>query len=188
MVRLQQVYREKAVPSLLSEFSYRNHMQVPRLEKIVLSMGVGRAITEKKLLDGAARDLGQIAGQRPLRCKARKSVSNFKLREGMEVGLKVTLRGRRMYEFLDRLVSLAIPRVRDFRGLNPDAFDGRGNYSLGVVEQTVFPEVNIDKIEFVQGMDVTIRIIGGNEAASREMLTLLGFPFRRRAQSGKQAG
>ena len=188
MARLQKLYREEVVPELMKRFGYSNRMAVPRLEKIVVNMGVGRATENRKRLEDARRDMATVTGQRPVVCRARKSVAAFKLRAGNEIGCKVTLRGERMWEFLDRLVSLAIPRIRDFRGFSEKAFDRGGNYTLGLNEQTVFPEVNIDKIEFVQGMDVTIRIIGGNEAASREMLTLLGFPFRRRAQSGKQAG
>jgi large subunit ribosomal protein L5 len=179
MVRLQEVYKEKVVPELKSRFSYDNVMAVPRLQKIVVNMGVGKATDNKKRLEDAVRDLSTVTGQKPLVTRAKKSVASFKLREGNEIGCKVTLRGKRMYEFMDRLISLAMPRIRDFRGFSPKGFDGRGNYSLGLAEQTVFPEINIDKIEFTQGMDITFVISGGNDDASRELLTLLGFPFSR---------
>jgi len=178
MARLLDLYREKVVPTLVSEFKYRNKMQVPKIEKIVASMGVGAAAREKNHLEGALNDLRQITGQKPLTCKARKSVSNFKLREGMEIGVKVTLRGSRMYEFLDRLVSVAIPRVRDFRGLNPDSFDGRGNYSLGIAEHTIFPEVDPDKAGPHQGLNVTIVTTAKRDEEARHMLRLFGMPFR----------
>jgi len=178
MARLQQLYKEKIAPTLVNEFKYRNLMQVPRLEKIVVSMGIGRAVQDKKFFDGATRDLTQIAGQKPFICKARKSVSNFKLRAGMDIGLKVTLRGTRMFEFLDRLVSLAIPRVRDFRGLNPNGFDGRGNYSMGLSEQTVFPEVNPDKVEAQQGLNIAVVTTARTDEEARHMLQLFGMPFR----------
>ena len=178
MARLQDIYREQIIPTLMSEFKYRNKMQVPRLEKIVVSMGVGRAALDKKLMDGALRDLTQITGQKPLVCKARKSVSNFKLREGMDIGAKVTLRRQRMYEFLDRLISLAIPRVRDFRGLSPKAFDGRGNYSVGLTEQSVFPEIDVDKIDQVRGMNIAMVTTAKTDDEARRMLRLFGMPFR----------
>ncbi|MBN1845096.1 MAG: 50S ribosomal protein L5 [Sedimentisphaerales bacterium] len=178
MARLLDLYKGKIINSLKSEFGYRNPMQVPRLRKIVVSMGVGQAAREKKLLEGAAADLAQITGQKPLLCKARKSVSNFKTRTGMEIGLKVTLRGRRMYEFLDRLVSLAIPRVRDFRGLNPNGFDGRGNYNMGLSEQMVFPEVNPDKVQNQQGMNIAMITSARTDAEARQLLKLFGVPFR----------
>ena len=178
MPRLLDQYRNKAVPELMRTFGYANRMAVPRIEKIVVNMGVGRANENKKCLEDAIRDLATITGQKPCICRAKKSVAAFRLRKGQEIGCKVTLRNKRMYEFLDRLISLAIPRIRDFRGFSPSAFDGRGNYTLGVSEQVVFPEINIDKIEFVQGMDITFRITGNSDDASREMLRLLGFPFR----------
>jgi len=188
MARLRELYEEQVVPELMKRFGRSNRLAVPRLEKIVVNMGVGRATENRKRLEDAMRDLATVTGQKPVVCRARKSVAAFKLRAGNEIGCKVTLRGERMWEFLDRLVSLAIPRIRDFRGFSDTAFDQAGNYTLGLNEQTVFPEVNIDKVEFVQGMDVTMRIVGGSEAASREMLTLLGFPFRGRTQRAKQAG
>jgi len=178
MARLLDLYKAKIVPELLRQFQYRNRMQVPKVQKIVVSMGVGQAVHDKKLLEGAERDLTVIAGQKPLVCKARVSVSNFKLREGMEIGLKVTLRGRRMYEFLDRLVSLAIPRVRDFRGLNPNGFDGAGNYNLGLSEQLVFPEINPDSVAQTQGMNITVVTTARTDEEARTMLKLFGMPFR----------
>ena len=178
MARLEQVYKEKIVPTLVNEFKYGNRMQVPKLDKVVVSMGVGRALQDKKLLEGALRDITQITGQKPLVCKARKSVSNFKLREGNEIGLKVTLRGERMFEFMDRLVSLAIPRVRDFRGLNPSGFDGRGNYNMGITEQTVFPEIDPDKISAQQGMNISMVTTARTDEEARQMLKLFGMPFR----------
>ena len=178
MTRLKALYKSKVVQALTDEFKYHNRMQVPRLDKIVVSMGIGRAIQDKKLLEGAISDLSQITGQKPLVCKARKSVSNFKLREEMEIGVKVTLRGNRMYEFLDRLVSLAIPRVRDFRGLNPGGFDGRGNYSVGLTEQAVFPEIDPDKIATIQGMNVAIVTTAKDNDQGRQLLKLLGMPFK----------
>ena len=178
MARMQSIYKEKIVPTLLSEFKYPNKMQVPKIEKIVVSMGVGTAAREKGYIEGATRDLAQITGQKPLVCKARKSVSNFKLRDGMEIGAKVTLRGTRMYEFLDRLISVAIPRVRDFRGLNPDAFDGRGNYSLGIAEYTVFPEIDPDKTGPHQGLNVAVVTTASDNQQGRELLRLFGMPFR----------
>ena len=179
MARLLAIYKERVVPELMKRFGYANRLAVPRLEKIVVNMGVGGATENRKRLDDAMRDLAVITGQKPAVRRARKSVAAFRLREGMPIGCKVTLRGRRMYEFMDRLISLAIPRIRDFRGLSPQAFDGRGNLTIGIAEQVVFPEVDIDKMEFVQGMDITFRISGGSDEASRELLTILGFPFRR---------
>lgn len=178
MARLEQLYKQKIAATMTEEFNYRNKMEVPKVEKIVVSMGVGRAIQEKKRLESAARELGQITGQKPLVVKARKSVSNFKLREGMEIGLKVTLRGRRMYEFLDRLISLAIPRVRDFRGLNGQSFDRHGNYNMGLAEQAVFAEINPDKIEQQQGMNITMVTTARTDEEGRRLLTLFGMPFR----------
>ena len=166
------------MPALQTEFKYRNCMQIPKVAKVVVSMGVGQAVREPKLLEGAVRDLGQITGQKPMICKARKSVSNFKLREGTDIGSKVTLRGRRMYEFLDRLISLAIPRVRDFRGLNPNGFDAAGNYNMGLTEQTVFPEINPDKVDNQQGMNITIVTTAKTDEEARHLLRLFGMPFR----------
>ena len=177
MARLLDEYKEKVVPALMETFGYTNRLAVPRIEKIVVNMGVGRANESKKRLEDAVRDMATITGQKPLICRARVSVAAFHLREGQEIGCKVTLRGARMYEFLDRLISLAIPRIRDFRGFPPSSFDGRGNYTLGIGEQVDFPEIDIDKVEFTQGMDITLRITGNSDEASREALRLLGFPF-----------
>lgn len=178
--RLLLHYREKVVPALKEKFGYRNALAVPRLEKIVISMGVGRLATgaEKGKIEQAEKELGVIAGQKCVRCKARKSVANFKVREGQETGLKVTLRGARMYEFLDRLVTLAIPRVRDFRGLSPDSFDQSGNFNFGFPEQTVFPEVNASEVQFQQGMNITVVSTAPDPDQGRELLKQFGFPFR----------
>jgi large subunit ribosomal protein L5 len=178
MARLKDLYRSKIVPDLVKEFNYRNSLAVPRLEKIVISMGVGKAVQDKKFLELARKDLMMISGQLPLVCKAKKSVSNFKVREGLETGLKVTLRGTRMFEFLDRLISLTIPRVRDFRGLNPNSFDGSGNYSMGLSEQSVFPEIDPGKVEFQQGMNVTFVTTAKTSDEARRMLALFGMPFK----------
>lgn len=178
MARLMERYRNEVRPALQAEFQRENILSIPKLDKIVVSMGIGLATADKKRLESAARELAQITGQKPLVCKARKSISNFKLRRGMEVGLKVTLRGRRMYEFFDRLVNVAIPRVRDFRGLDPQGFDGRGNYSMGLSEQTIFPEVDPDKVEFQQGMNVTIATTARNDREALRLLQLMGMPFR----------
>jgi len=178
MARLEDLYKSKVVPELIKEFGYKNSMAVPRVEKVVVSMGVGRAAQDKKFLESAKKDLMMVAGQMPMICKAKKSVSNFKVRQGMDTALKVTIRGVRMYEFMDRLINLAIPRVRDFRGLSPNSFDGRGNYSMGLAEQSVFPEINPAKIEFQQGMNITfVTTAKGNEEA-RKLLQLFGMPFR----------
>jgi large subunit ribosomal protein L5 len=179
MARLKDLYKSKIVQELTSVFNYRNPMAVPRMEKIVISMGIGKAIQDKKFLELAKKDLTMISGQIPVVCKAKKSVSNFKLRAGMETGLKVTVRGIRMYEFMDRLINLAIPRVRDFRGLNPDGFDGRGNYSMGLSEQSVFPEINAAKVEFQQGMNITFVTTAKTDDEARKMLQLFGMPFKR---------
>ncbi len=187
MDRLTERYNKEIAPALQRELGIENRMAVPRLEKVVVSMGVGAAAQDKKRIETASRELAQITGQKPAPCRARKSVSNFKLRKGMEVGLKVTLRGRRMYEFLDRLVNVAVPRVRDFRGLSPQSFDGRGNYSMGLGEQTVFPEVDVDKVEFQQGMNITIMTTATSDAAGRRLLALLGVPFRREPGPSGQA-
>jgi large subunit ribosomal protein L5 len=187
MARLKDLYKSKVVEELKKEFGYKNPMAVPRLEKIVISMGVGKAALDKKFADLAKADLTAITGQMPLVCKAKKSVSNFKVRAGMPTGLKVTIRGERMYEFMDRLISLAIPRVRDFRGLSPDGFDGRGNYSMGLSEQTVFPEINQAKVEFQQGMNITFVTTAKTSEEARRMLALFGMPFRV-PKSGEKAG
>lgn len=179
MARLRDLYNSKIVPELIKEFNYKNPMAVPRMKMVVISMGVGKASQDKKFLDSARKDLTMIAGQMPLVCKAKKSVSNFKVREGMETGLKVTLRGVRMYEFMDRLISLAIPRVRDFRGLRENSFDGRGNYSMGLAEQSVFPEINAAKVEFQQGMNISFVTTANTDKEAKKMLQLFGMPFRR---------
>jgi large subunit ribosomal protein L5 len=178
--RLLMHYREKVVPELQQKFGYKNTLAVPRLDKVVISMGIGKIVTggEKGKVEQAEKELGVIAGQKPVRCKAKKSVANFKVREGQETGLKVTLRGARMYEFVDRLVTLAIPRVRDFRGLSPTAFDKEGNYNFGFVEQTVFPEVNAAEVTFQQGMNITMVTTAPDPDQGRELLRQFGFPFR----------
>jgi large subunit ribosomal protein L5 len=177
--RLQKMYEDEILAHLKQKLGRDNRLSLPRLEKIVVSMGVGSAIADKKHMEEATAALGEITGQKPVRCKAKKSIAAFRLREGLDVGCKVTLRRARMYEFLDRLISLALPRVRDFRGLNPDAFDGRGNYSLGLNEQLVFPEINPDKYTRVQGMNITICAQSSTDDESREMLRAFGMPFRR---------
>jgi len=178
--RLYGHYKDKVVPELMQKFGYTNKLEVPRLEKIVISMGLGKAVTggEKGKLEQAEKELTIIAGQRPVRCKAKKSVANFKVREGMETGLKVTLRGSRMYEFLDRVISLAIPRVKDFRGLSPNGFDNGGNYNFGFTEQTVFPEIDGASVTFQQGMNITMVTTAGKADEGRELLKQFGFPFR----------
>src|SRR5580658_2129797 len=180
-------FREKVVPELQQKFGYKNALAVPRLDKIVISMGVGKLATagEKGKVEQAEKELSIIAGQKPLRCKAKKSVANFKVREGQETGLKVTLRGSRMYEFLDRMVSLAIPRVRDFRGLSPTGFDQDGNYNFGFTEQTVFPEVNAAEVQFQQGMNITMVTTAPDAEQGRELLRQFGIPFRTEEKSGK---
>jgi large subunit ribosomal protein L5 len=178
MARLKVLYKSKVVPALKEKFGYTTPMAVPRLEKIVVSMGVGKATQDKKFLDFAIRDLTAVTGQKPLICTAKKSVSNFKVRQGDKTGLKVTLRRERMYEFLDRLVNLAIPRVKDFRGLNPNGFDGHGNYSMGLEEQSVFPEIDPARIEVNQGMNITFVTSAKTDEEGREMLRLFGMPFR----------
>jgi large subunit ribosomal protein L5 len=175
---LKQRYEKEVLPGLMTKLGRTNRLSLPKLEKIVINMGVGSAISEKKHLEEAIAALTQISGQKPAVTRSRKSIANFKLREGMEIGCKVTLRGVRMYEFLDRLISLALPRVRDFRGLSPQAFDGRGNYSLGLSEQLVFPELNPDKFTRAQGMNITIVISSHSNDESRELLRGLGMPFK----------
>jgi large subunit ribosomal protein L5 len=178
MARLRDKYQTQIVPALKERFRYSSVMAVPRLDKIVVSMGFGRVHENKKAVESAAADLAVITGQKPVLTKARKSVSNFRLREGSIVGAMVTLRGARMYEFLDRLISVVIPRIRDFRGLRPNAFDHDGNYSLGLTDQIVFPEIRADKVEHFQGMNVTIGVRNGSPEASLELLRLFGMPFR----------
>lgn len=176
--RLKERYEKEILPALRTEFGRENRLSLPRVEKIVVSMGVGSAISDKKHIDEAVNAMTEITGQKPLVCKARKSIANFRLREGLAIGCKVTLRGSRMYEFLDRLISLVLPRVRDFRGLKTNAFDGHGNYSLGLTEQLVFPELNPDKYLRAQGMNIAICISGGSDDESRELLKRFGLPFR----------
>jgi large subunit ribosomal protein L5 len=178
MARLLEKYQKEVVPQLRETLGTTNLHALPRLDKVVISMGVGKALENKNILDAAARDLAVISGQKPMVCRARKSVAGFKLRKGVSIGLKVTLRGRRMYEFVDRLISIVMPRIRDFRGVSPKAFDQAGNYNLGISEQNVFPEVNLDKIEFVQGMNITIGVKARKSGDSLELLRRLGFPFR----------
>jgi len=180
MARLKDLYKSSIVPELAREFGYKNPMAVPRMEKVIISMGVGRAAQDKKFLESAKKDLIMITGQMPVVCKAKKSVSNFKVRAGNETGLKVTVRGVRMYEFMDRLISLAIPRVRDFRGLDLKSFDGRGNYSMGLTEQSVFPEINPAQMEFQQGMNITFVTTADTDEEARKMLALFGMPFKER--------
>lgn len=170
--------RQDVYPNLAKELGRTNPMAVPRLEKVVVSMGLGKALQEKKRFPAAMADLARITGQKPAICRAKKSVSNFKLREGYDIGCKVTLRGRRMYSFLERLINVAIPRLRDFRGLSTQSFDGRGNYSMGLSDQSAFPEINLDKMEFGQGMNITLVTTARNDAEARTMLTLMGMPFR----------
>jgi large subunit ribosomal protein L5 len=176
--RLRDVYREEVRPQLQERFGYSSPMQLPRLEKIVLSMGVGEAKTNSRALDEASSQLALIAGQRPAVTRARKSIAQFKLREGMAIGCKVTLRGARMWEFLDRLQSVALPRIRDFRGINPDGFDGRGNYNLGLREQTIFPEIDYDSVDQVRGLNVTITTTAATDEEAKVLLQTLGMPFR----------
>jgi large subunit ribosomal protein L5 len=178
MARLRDYYREQIVPELMARFKYGSVMEVPKLEKITLNMGVGEAIADKKILQNAVDDLTKISGQKPIVTYARKSIAGFKIREGMPVGCKVTLRRERMFEFFDRLINVTIPRIRDFRGLNPRSFDGRGNYSMGVKEQIIFPEIDYDKIDAIRGMDITITSTAKSDAEARALLELFKFPFR----------
>ena len=175
--RLKEMYVKDVAPALMKKFEYKSVMQIPKLEKIVINVGCGEARENSKALDAVVSDLKQITGQAPVICKAKKSVANFKLREGMAIGPKVTLRGDRMYEFLDRLFNLALPRVRDFRGINPNSFDGRGNYSMGIKEQLIFPEIDYDKIDKVRGMDICFVTTANTDEEARELLTLMGAPF-----------
>lgn len=178
MARLKDIYKSKVIPGLQEQFKYKSPMAVPKVEKIVISMGVGKALVDKKFMITAVKDLTTISGQKPMICKAKKSVSNFKVREGWETGVKVTLRGIRMYEFMDRLINLAIPRVKDFRGLSPKSFDGRGNYSMGLDEQSAFPEIDPSRIENQQGMNITFVTTANTNDEGREMLRLFGMPFK----------
>jgi large subunit ribosomal protein L5 len=178
MAGLAERYRQEVVAGMRARFPYTNVMQVPRLQKVVVNMGVGDAVQNSKLLDSAVGELAAITGQKPVVTRARKSVASFKLREGMGIGAMVTLRGQRMYDFMERLIFIALPRVRDFRGLSPDSFDGRGNYTLGLREQLIFPEVDYDQVEKIRGMDVTIVTTAQTDEEARELLRLLGMPFR----------
>ncbi len=177
MARLKDFYIKEAAPALMKKFSYKSVMQIPKLEKIVINVGAGEAKENSKAIDAISRDLGIITGQKPVVCRAKKSVANFKLREGMPNGVKVTLRGDKMYEFMDRLFNIALPRVRDFRGINPNSFDGRGNYNMGIKEQLIFPEIEFDKIDKVRGMDICFVTTATNDEEARELLTLMGAPF-----------
>lgn len=179
MTRLKEIYNKEIVDGMIKKFEYKNVMEVPKLHKIVINMGVGEAKDNAKVLDVAIKDLEIIAGQKPVTTKARKSIANFKLREGMPIGCKVTLRGEKMYEFADRLINLALPRVRDFRGVNPNAFDGRGNYALGIKEQLIFPEIEYDKVDKVRGMDIIFVTTANTDEEARELLTQFGMPFRK---------
>jgi len=178
MARLRERYRSEVVPALMDEFNYKNVMQVPKLEKAVLNIGLGEAITNAKAIDAAVSDLQQITGQKPVVTRAKRSVAAFKLRTGMPIGVKVTLRGDRMYEFFDRLVNIALPRIRDFRGVSPDAFDGRGNFTLGMTEQISFPEIDYDKVDKVRGLEVSLVTTARTDEEGRRLLALLGMPFR----------
>jgi large subunit ribosomal protein L5 len=178
MARLQQVYKKKVVPKLLKEFAYKNVMQVPRVKKITLNMGVGEAVADKKQIENAVRDMTAIAGQKPVVTKARKSIAGFKIRDGWPIGCKVTLRGEHMWEFLDRLIAISIPRIRDFRGMNGKSFDGRGNYSMGVREQIMFPEIDYDKVDAIRGLDITITTSAETDEEGKALLKAFNFPFR----------
>ena len=177
MSRLKEQYQNEIIDAMIKKFGYKNIMEVPKLDKVVINMGVGEAKDNAKLLDAAIADMEKITGQKAVVCKAKKSVANFKIREGMPIGCKVTLRGEKMYEFVDRLVNLALPRVRDFRGVNPNAFDGRGNYALGIKEQLIFPEIEYDKIDKVRGMDVIFVTTANTDEEARELLTQFNMPF-----------
>lgn len=178
MSTLRERYIHEIRPALMERFSYRNIFEAPKLEKVVINMGIGEGKENPKLLDAAVKELAQITGQKPIITKAKRSVASFKLREGMPIGVKVTLRGERMYDFLNKLINVALPRVRDFRGVSPRALDGRGNYSLGLREQIIFPEINYDDVEMIQGMDITIVTTAETDEEARELLRLLGMPFR----------
>ena len=177
MARMKDIYTSEVAPALMEKFGYKSVMQIPKLDKIVINVACGEAKENAKVLDAVVSDLSTITGQKPVLCKAKKSVANFKLREGMIIGAKVTLRGERMYEFLDRFFNLALPRVRDFRGINPNSFDGRGNYSMGVKEQLIFPEIEYDKIDAIRGMDIAFITTAKTDEEAKELLTLMGAPF-----------
>jgi large subunit ribosomal protein L5 len=179
MARLQQYYRDTVVPQLRKELGVGNAMEIPKITKITVNMGVGEAVADKKVVEAAAADLAKITGQKPVMCRSRKSIASFKLREGLPIGCKVTLRGPRMYEFLDRLISVAMPRIRDFRGVSARSFDGRGNYNMGVKEQIIFPEIQYDQIDQIRGMDITITTTAKDDKAGRALLEAFQFPFRK---------
>lgn len=179
MARLNDFYKAEVAPALMTKFSYKSVMQIPKLDKIVINVGAGEAKDNAKVIDSISGDLAMITGQKPIVCRAKKSVANFKLREGMPIGVKVTLRGEKMWEFMDRLFNVALPRVRDFRGINPNSFDGRGNYSLGIKEQLIFPEIEYDKIDKVRGMDVCFVTTANTDEEGRELLKLMGAPFEK---------
>ena len=179
MATLKETYKSDIAPALMKKFGYKSVMQIPRLDKVVINVGCGEARDNAKVIDAIINDLSAITGQRPVVCRARKSVANFKLREGMNIGAKVTLRGDRMYEFVDRLFNVALPRVRDFRGINPNSFDGRGNYNMGLKEQLIFPEIDYDKIDKVRGMDLCFVTTATTDEEARELLTLMGAPFQK---------
>lgn len=176
-VRLREMYKAEVVPALQKKFNYKSVMQIPKIDKVIINVGCGEAKDNAKVVDAIISDLAKITGQKPVKCVAKKSVANFKLREGMTIGVKVTLRGDKMYEFIDRFFNLALPRVRDFRGINPNSFDGRGNYSMGVKEQLIFPEIDYDKIDKVRGMDICFVTSANTDEEARELLTLMGAPF-----------
>ena len=185
--RLKEKYRNAVVPALMEQFSYSSVMQVPRLEKICINQGIGDATGDKKMVDVAAQELSMIAGQKAVPTRAKKSVSNFKLREGMPIGVRVTLRGERMYEFLDRLISVALPRVRDFRGINDKSFDGRGNYTMGITEQIIFPEIDLDKVSRIMGMDITFVTSANTDQEAHALLSEMGMPFKNRQTANAES-
>lgn len=178
MARMEELFKQDVVPALMQKFNYKNIMQVPKIEKIVVNVGLGEAIQNAKALDATVQDIAQITGQKPVVTRAKKSIAGFKLREGMPIGVKVTLRGERMYHFMDKLFNVALPRVRDFRGVSPKSFDGRGNYTLGLKEQLIFPEIDYDKIDKVRGMDIVLVTTAKTDEEARELLAQLGMPFR----------
>ena len=179
MAQLREQYKNEIAPALMKKFGYKSVMQIPKLDKVIINVAAGEAIANPKVIDAIVSDISQITGQKPIVCKAKKSVANFKLRQGMKIGAKVTLRGEKMYEFMDKLFSFALPRVRDFKGINPNAFDGRGNYSIGIKEQLIFPEIEYDKIDKVRGMDICFVTTSKNDEEARELLSLMGAPFEK---------
>ena len=183
MARLREEYKNTIAPALMNKFNYKSVMQIPKLDKVVINVGCGEARDNAKIIDAIINDLTQITGQHPVVCKARKSVANFKLREGMPIGAKVTLRGDKMYEFVDRLFNTALPRVRDFRGINPDSFDGRGNYAFGIKEQLIFPEIEYDQIDKIRGMDIMFVTTASRDEEARELLSLMGAPFSKKEEA-----